>query len=260
MGRSSLEELRRRCLKPNYDTRSWNIWYARAVTHQLSVRLVGRLAKTPITPNHVTLIATTLGVLAALIFSGGSPIALLIGACVLELYYVFDAVDGQLARLRGQASLTGAYFDWVTNYLVHPAVFLGLGWGQFVAYGDEIDLLAGAVAAVGIVSVSLVTLCEERLRLQVAASSRRRDDAEVEEPGTGDPLKQAFVLLHGLCTYPPIMNAITLTALIGLMWPWWGDLAPMEWLVRVYSVALVVVWLVKVGHVVGSRALDDGKA
>ena len=44
-------------------------------------------------------------------------LGLLLGVLVLELSYVLDCVDGQLARLRGTSSPIGAHLDFLMDEL-----------------------------------------------------------------------------------------------------------------------------------------------
>src|SRR3954447_14034861 len=79
----------------------WNRFVARPLA---AVALVP-LARTSVTPNQVTL-ATLV------VFAGGAAVmalgrawsALIVGAVLLEISYVLDCVDGQLARWKGTSS------------------------------------------------------------------------------------------------------------------------------------------------------------
>ena len=78
--------------------------------------VVGIFAKTPITPNQVTLLNLLLFVVATALlialpdYQGG-----LIAILVLELSYCLDCVDGMLARHKKIASKEGHLFDFFTD-------------------------------------------------------------------------------------------------------------------------------------------------
>jgi hypothetical protein len=92
----------------------WNRFVARPLA---AVALVP-LARTRITPNQVTLLTLIVFAgAAALIAFGESYAALVAGAAVLELSYVLDCVDGQLARLKGTSSPVGAHLDFLMDEL-----------------------------------------------------------------------------------------------------------------------------------------------
>ena len=78
--------------------------------------VVGIFAKTPITPNQVTLLNLLLFVVATALlvalpdYRGG-----LVAILVLELSYCLDCVDGMLARHKKIASKEGHLFDFFTD-------------------------------------------------------------------------------------------------------------------------------------------------
>ena len=96
--------------------------------HRPLARPIARaLMPTSVTPNGVTIAGGVLGVSAgaALWFSGDAPGLRLAGALLLFASVVFDCVDGQLARLRGQASRAGVIFDGLVDIAVGVATFAG---------------------------------------------------------------------------------------------------------------------------------------
>ena len=90
----------------------WNIYVARP----LAAPLVWALSKTSVTPNQVTLFGAlvSLGTVALLIGVPGA-LGLVLAALCLELAYVLDCADGQLARITGKTSTVGAYLDFLID-------------------------------------------------------------------------------------------------------------------------------------------------
>jgi len=94
------------------------------VMRPLAAVAVAALAKTPVTPNQLTLLNLAIFLVAAALFialpdyTGG-----LIAVGVLELSYMFDCADGMLARHKKLASKTGHLFDFFTDEL--KAILLG---------------------------------------------------------------------------------------------------------------------------------------
>ena len=85
--------------------------------------------RTPLTPNAVTVIATVVGVAAAVWMGIGSGNALLIAALLLVLYDVLDCSDGMLARLQQSGSRIGRILDGAADYIVTVAFYTGIGVG-----------------------------------------------------------------------------------------------------------------------------------
>lgn len=92
----------------------------------LFVRAVYR---TPLTPNATTVLATIVGVAAAVWMGIGSENALVIAALLLIFYNVLDCSDGMLARLQQSGSRIGRILDGAADYVVTVAFYAGIGIG-----------------------------------------------------------------------------------------------------------------------------------
>ncbi|MEO5876536.1 MAG: CDP-alcohol phosphatidyltransferase family protein, partial [Streptosporangiaceae bacterium] len=68
-------------------------------------------ARRGLTPNAVTCISMGLAVIASLWFAEGTRAGLVTGAVFLYVAFVFDCVDGQVARYTRQYSVLGAWLD-----------------------------------------------------------------------------------------------------------------------------------------------------
>jgi hypothetical protein len=103
-----------------------------------------------------------------LVFPGWSQVA---GFFLLETYYLFDCVDGEIARYHRISHLKAAYYDYMAHVLVKSAMFLGLGiglardpavghaWPVFVAIAPMLAILFTKVAA----DVHNVIFCQKFL-------------------------------------------------------------------------------------------------
>src|SRR5438309_11952995 len=89
----------RRTRKPN------DILWNRLVARPLAALFVVPLARTAVTPNQITFLTLVMFVAGALVLALDPGWGALVGAAaILELSYVFDCVDGQLARLQKMSS------------------------------------------------------------------------------------------------------------------------------------------------------------
>ena len=106
-------------------------------------------ARAGITPNQVTVFSMLLGLAAAVAFAFGSTGARIVGAVLLQAAFVFDCVDGQLARYTRNFTSLGAWLDAMFDRGKEFLVFAGLAYGAVRTGSDEfIWLLAsGALAA-----------------------------------------------------------------------------------------------------------------
>jgi phosphatidylglycerophosphate synthase len=107
--------------------------FNRYVARPPAAAVVAVLARTRATPNQVTFgsIGVFVFAAAALALIPGS-LGLWLGVALVELSYVFDCADGQLARVTGRSSPVGALLDFLMDelkaYLLVVAIALRLAW------------------------------------------------------------------------------------------------------------------------------------
>ena len=98
----------------------------RAASQWLSRRLV----ETPLRPNHITTIGTTIGLLGAWCIAQGTWGAGFLGTLLFVAAAIIDGCDGEVARLKFQETRFGGLYDVTTDNVVHAAIFIALGVGQ----------------------------------------------------------------------------------------------------------------------------------
>ncbi len=98
--------------------------FLRPVFARLFNPVVQALARTPVTPNMIT-VAGTVGVCAAVLSL--FPIGELFpGAFVATVFVFTDMLDGQLARIKGNSGVFGAFLDSTMDRIADAAVFGGI--------------------------------------------------------------------------------------------------------------------------------------
>ena len=91
---------------------------------RLFTPVVQALARTPVTPNMIT-VAGTVGVSASALAL--FPIGWLFPGAAIATFFVFtDMLDGQLARLKGSSGPWGAFLDSTMDRIGDAAVFGGI--------------------------------------------------------------------------------------------------------------------------------------
>ena len=163
----------------------WNVWIARPLA---AVLLLG-LRRTPLTPNQVTFLGLFLFFVAtALLALVGSWAGFLAAIGVLQLSYLLDCADGQLARLKGMTSKVGAYLDFfvdeVKALLLVAAMAVRL-WRQ------EADVTWLFVGLGGVTLVSVATSLTTFVRRPEYAGIEKSPGEPVVDsrPSGGGPAK-----------------------------------------------------------------------
>ena len=89
-----------------------------------------------ITPNWVTTLSLFTCIIAAVFISVGIPIFLIVGAVLVQLVFILDCLDGQLARYRDQSSNFGAWYDRVTDRIKDFLIYFSIAFGHYRIYQD----------------------------------------------------------------------------------------------------------------------------
>lgn len=122
---------------------------SRHVERRISLALTRRLVGTRITPNQMTLVSLTIGLLGAPFFLSAEPWQQIAGSLLFLTHSILDGCDGELARLKFQESPTGARLDFWGDNMVHVAVFGCMAGGWSMAEASLWPLLLGALAITG---------------------------------------------------------------------------------------------------------------
>jgi len=107
-----------------------------------------------VTPNQVTFVSALLGITAGTLLLApiGLPAALA-AFFVYQLHVLADYVDGEIARVKGVASLKGAYFDLMVDRLIAVVVLYTAAIGTWLSHryasGSAVDLLLGGIIVGG---------------------------------------------------------------------------------------------------------------
>lgn len=96
---------------------------SRNLNRRISRPITRVLAPTGITPNQVTFLSFLIALLASAAFVLGHNI---LGGVLAQFSSIVDGVDGEIARLKRQASPFGALYDAVLDRYADAAVIMGM--------------------------------------------------------------------------------------------------------------------------------------
>ncbi|MEW6407226.1 MAG: CDP-alcohol phosphatidyltransferase family protein [Patescibacteria group bacterium] len=119
----SLSELKIICRKPR---EKYHNWWAVKFSRHFSIYFTWFFVHTPITPNQLTffqIILAWLAVFSLIIWQWQGIIPWII---LMQLCFIFDLVDGEVARYKKKSSLFGVFLDSFGHVLINPAVYWSL--------------------------------------------------------------------------------------------------------------------------------------
>ncbi len=201
-----------------------------------------------LSPNQVTFISLLVMLIGSFLALKNSSILTWIVA--VNLWYVIDHVDGELARLKNLKSDTGYYFDTALNFIVQLLFFVVLeillktfgfaaqNWGWFAAYNVSM--------------LSILPMIQDVIQSKSASQSLDRASSTVTKKT--NVLKIIFVLMHKIVLFPNILIAATVLCLVAIFN---FDLAILGlfYALVIWSLLSFVVWVVQLSHTVISKKL-----
>ena len=249
-----------KCLKP--DSQTIGNWMARRISRPMALRVTRVIAPLRIPADLMTCFAWATGLAAAVAFAFGQPWGWLAGAILLQLWYLLDHVDGQLARLYETESLDGAGLDYLMHHSLGIAVPLGVGFG-LQTLGPEGTfnawILPAAIAwALG--SQLVVAVHDARYKAFTKRLKRLKGQLIVEGGGGARPVPTMAPPLRPdrlvawtarkLCEQHVVMNLLTALTILALCSPEFGyhaaiiyvtAMAVVAWSVAIWSIGRSVI-------------------
>jgi phosphatidylglycerophosphate synthase len=170
--------------------------------HPLAARLVPIFARLRVTPNAVSMMGMSFGILSALAYYRYWDLRFAItGFTLMIAWHVMDGADGQLARFTQSYSYFGKVVDGISDYVTFLAVYTALAISLSRRHGGWIYALV-AISAVchAIQSASYETQRQEYEYLGWGKKPQEPPPRNSpERDGDGPPLiRWLFDFLHGL--------------------------------------------------------------
>jgi len=224
-------------------------WQDKFIYRRFSIYLTRALLQLNINAMQATWFFFFFGFIPGIAFASSHYLT---GALLLQIWYIFDEVDGEIARYRKETSISGAYFDNIIHYVIHPFIFVGIGYGLYNDYGD-ISLLLFSVSAA--ISIMLLSVFHDLKNSILFALKKEGSSGKDLNPGGNKALgflKSAFSLLHRICTYPTLINIITLTIVAGIFL----KEGLLKYFIIFYGTVIPVLFISKLFVSISERRLD----
>jgi phosphatidylglycerophosphate synthase len=120
---------------------------------RIAARLVAPLARTRVTPNHLTTLRLLFGVLACMALAIGTYASSIAGALFFFVSHFLDHTDGELARITGRTSRFGHLYDLTCDVLAYLLLFIGIGAGLSEGGRETGPILLGVLAGGAVAAI-----------------------------------------------------------------------------------------------------------
>src|SRR3989344_956420 len=113
-----------------------------------STRLSAAVYHTSITPTQLTNIGFLIGMIGVFMLLSENYLVLILGCVLIFTQHVFDCADGDLARMKGMTSKTGALNDEFTDRMFENALFFIV---TLVAYKNTGDIWVWPIGMLAVI-------------------------------------------------------------------------------------------------------------
>lgn len=257
----SLEKLNQLCQKPRY--KEVGNWMVRTFLRDAALRITWLLLLTGVTANQVTLASLVVALLGVFLFTCHPEFCFFLGSALLQMWYLLDHVDGQIARYRETACLSGRFFDFLTHHIIHATIFFALGLYGFNATGHFVLVIWGFVAALSMAVFNLVNDTKYKTFFEALAAGKAfrmvaeegNKDRAREGENPSRELRKIFSFFHKLCEIHVLMNILTAVSVLELLVGnrWDGRLI----LLFFYGSIVPALAVIKPFYLIKNRRIDD---
>ena len=190
--------------------------YARRFVRKVSPRLSWAIVRwSDLAADHVTFASIAAGIVGGFLVAVGTLWFDLAAVLLLQLAYLFDVADGEVARIRGSAGKRGTYLDLIGHVLQNRALYAGA----------SISLLVVTDRAPWAIAVALLTLAfampfGHYARMQVIGTPAvnpehgGRQVTGPRQPGLVGSVRAAYRSVAFLWNYPASMNLFCVALLV----------------------------------------------
>jgi phosphatidylglycerophosphate synthase len=224
-----------------------------------------------LSPDQVTIVGAGFGAAGVAVLLLPLGVWSIAAVAALQVGYILDFSDGQVARLTGRTSLAGAYLDWLTHFYVPVGAALALAASVAWSTGTYLYLVAGLLAALELAAFAFS--CREHILIVIArqdpatagtaafhaalVDDARPADVLAAPAGPARPLETGGIggrrhapswrsIMGELLIYPGAVHLLTLAVVadvlveaLGLVLPGW--LPPFRALLLIAWACLLVV-------------------
>lgn len=123
------------------------------IPHRIVRPMVRLLARTRVTPDHLTGLRLATAVACAAAFAQGGDFWVNVGAGIFVVSALLDRADGELARQTRRFSQYGHHFDLLSDCAAGVMAFVGLGIGAAGGPLGSMAIVLGLSAGIGVATL-----------------------------------------------------------------------------------------------------------
>jgi len=186
-------------------------WTSRHLNRYISLPISRLLAKTPLSPNQISVVVLFIGLFGAWLAAHGDYASCAAGAFLFQAQSVLDGCDGELSRVTYRGSRLGEWLDTIGDDLTNYAFFGATAWGLFTKSADSRWLAIGSLGVLAGIAASAI---EYRYLVRIGSGDLLRYPLS---PESASDKQSAFEMIRPLFKRDTFVLLSLLAALGGVI-------------------------------------------
>ena len=211
-----IKELRKIC-QPEYMQVRTNLYYRiyRRFFRLFSIYITKYLLYLNVSANFISILGLIFGIVGSIYFYFGK---FLIGGIIMQLWFLMDTLDGELARYyynKGKEKnyLTkGDYLDFNSHHLVHSLVFIGMSLGLYNLNKDIKMIYCGIAVLFALLLNELIDL--NRIKVLFYKNANNRIKLKADKIKEERSFLKKFMVIY---TFPTIINIFLIASIFNFV-------------------------------------------
>ncbi|MBN1405546.1 MAG: CDP-alcohol phosphatidyltransferase family protein [Candidatus Omnitrophica bacterium] len=240
--------------------------YRKFIVRKISIFLTMIFLRLKISANTITVLSMLCGVLAFLCFIISNYIGFLLALIFMQLWYLFDTSDGEVARYHryidnaeDKLSLSGLFFDNINHHLVHMLIIFGFSIAIFKLDPDLKVIIAGFFLMTSVLFVRLVSDCKSTAflsRITKKKSFQVLTNAYTI-PSSNTGLKVwIFSRAYSLFLFPKMLNIFSILIIL-LLVSNLKNAKIMALIIIAYAILGTALMFIKIYRVINSKRTEE---
>lgn len=237
----SIKELRKICQQSNHNKPMYKL---EGLWRFFSVYITKLILYTPITANQVTMFMILCGFISAFFLSQGYYVDMIVGAVILEIIYLLDAVDGEIARYKKMQSTEGVFLDLIMHLASITIPFMGITIGLYRINPGIGLVISGLSASVfSVFDFDIQALKHQAIFMKLVKTAKEsniiikkiKKIEKNQEEKKSNPKTIFNTYINPFYENYLIMQIITLAAILDNLY----------WVLVFYGITFPIIWFIK---------------
>ncbi|MDP7527507.1 MAG: CDP-alcohol phosphatidyltransferase family protein [Candidatus Marinimicrobia bacterium] len=195
--------------------------YARWFVWKLSAPISFLMVRTPFSANQITVFQEIVGVIGAVLLACIEIKYAIFGIILLQIGYIFDCVDGEVARFKNQQSVRGVYLDLIGHQIVIPMYIFFNGLGVYLRLGYIDAIILGFLGALFLLRTDVFSMFSVVNTMIEKGDNRNYDPSLLNQKINKNKSEIVFKkrtgwkwVIRKKWSYPDSMNMLTIAVLL----------------------------------------------